>query len=403
MAFERRQSERFDIILVIEFRSLTKSLGYSPGVTRNFSHDGLSFEYHSCAIDAGEVLDFKLKHLHKQFSVSALGKIVWVKRSGFNCEAGIRFLAMNRDEKNRLMELTSMYEDIPWESFYYNRDSGSRTTGTVAETSVPDVDVSHGERLTGENRHAADEALSQSRCTENGATDDSKGDHSLTSAQDVPASIKGRKKGERSFASFAKVLAAIIVSIVIITFEDINIRIPEEEIIAGEEMKDETAETPAVADISREGPEQFQNAAPEEEQRSVAKREKLIEITISDDQLVSQPAYKDQGGSFFQIGRFVIAMGIADREPIGITNTFSALAGTVYCFLEARNITEDRTVNLLWYHEGKEMAKVELPLKKGERWRTYSSKRLDGIRGSWKVELQDNSKRVIEAITFTVD
>jgi hypothetical protein len=49
------------------------------------------------------------------------------------------------------------------------------------------------------------------------------------------------------------------------------------------------------------------------------------------------------------------------------------------------------------------MAIVNLPLKKGAKWRTYSSKRLGGLKGEWKVELQDADSNLLQTVGFTVE
>ncbi len=105
----------------------------------------------------------------------------------------------------------------------------------------------------------------------------------------------------------------------------------------------------------------------------------------------------------FTIQRFVIAGSVEDREPVGVVNAFASTTEKVYCFLEAGNITKDTTVSFVWYHGDKKMATVTLPLRKGSRWRTYSSKKLGGLKGDWKVELQDAGGNVIETVAFSVE
>ena len=104
----------------------------------------------------------------------------------------------------------------------------------------------------------------------------------------------------------------------------------------------------------------------------------------------------------FIIERMVISGKIVDLEPIAIGEVFSAVTEKVYCFLETRDIDEDTLVSLVWYFENKEMTRVSLPLTKGPRWRTYSSKKLGGLKGDWKVELQDSSGIVHNSVTFQV-
>jgi len=105
----------------------------------------------------------------------------------------------------------------------------------------------------------------------------------------------------------------------------------------------------------------------------------------------------------FIISRMVICGKIADTEPVAIGGTFSAVTEKVYCFLEARNIEEDTTVSFVWYFENQEMARVVLPLTKGKRWRTYSSKKLAGLKGNWRVELHDYSGIVLNSVSFQVE
>ncbi len=105
----------------------------------------------------------------------------------------------------------------------------------------------------------------------------------------------------------------------------------------------------------------------------------------------------------FTIQRFVIAGSVEDREPVGVVNAFAFTTEKVYCFLEAGNITRDTTVSFVWYHGDKKMATVTLPLRKGSRWRTYSSKKLGGLKGDWKVELQDAAGNILETVAFSVE
>ena len=104
----------------------------------------------------------------------------------------------------------------------------------------------------------------------------------------------------------------------------------------------------------------------------------------------------------FIINRMVICESVTDREPVAIADTFSANTERVYCFLEAGKIESDTTISFVWYFEGREMARVSLPLAKGIRWRTYSSKKLAGLKGNWKVELQESSGIVLNSASFLV-
>ncbi len=118
--------------------------------------------------------------------------------------------------------------------------------------------------------------------------------------------------------------------------------------------------------------------------------------------LSSPPPASSMDDPGFIINRMVICGKIADHEPVAIANTFSANTEKLFCFLEARQIEHDTTVSFVWYFEGKETARVSLPLTKGWRWRTYSSKKIAGLKGNWKVELQESSGIVLHSVSFQV-
>ena len=104
----------------------------------------------------------------------------------------------------------------------------------------------------------------------------------------------------------------------------------------------------------------------------------------------------------FIITRMVICERIAGKEPVATSDIFSANSEKLFCFLEAEQIEHDTTVSFVWYFEGKETARVSLPLTKGMRWRTYSSKKIAGLKGNWKVELQESSGIILNSVSFQV-
>lgn len=104
----------------------------------------------------------------------------------------------------------------------------------------------------------------------------------------------------------------------------------------------------------------------------------------------------------FTITRMVMSENVAEREPVGQTNTFSADTGTVFCFLETKDIEFDRIVSFVWYYEGQEKARIDLPIQKGRRWRTYSSKKIANLKGNWTVELQEESGIILNSVSFQV-
>ena len=126
-----------------------------------------------------------------------------------------------------------------------------------------------------------------------------------------------------------------------------------------------------------------------------------ILITLSVSLIFVLPSYSMDDPEF-SISRMVMCERVADREPIGIADTFTADVETVFCFLETQNINVDTTISLVWYFEGQEKARITLPLQKGPRWRTYSNKKLAHMKGNWTVELQENSGIVLSTVSFRV-
>jgi hypothetical protein len=110
-----------------------------------------------------------------------------------------------------------------------------------------------------------------------------------------------------------------------------------------------------------------------------------------------------ESSAVMTINRFVACQAVEEREPVGATNAFAAGTETAYAYLEAASISADVQVNFVWFHEDKEVARVDLTIRQGNRWRTYSSKKLAGRPGSWRVEVQDAEKAVLATVDFTVE
>lgn len=111
----------------------------------------------------------------------------------------------------------------------------------------------------------------------------------------------------------------------------------------------------------------------------------------------------EKGAQLFSISTMVVAEDVQDREPVGVAETFPASTEKVYCFIEAKNISEDTEATFVWYHEAKEMRTFTLPIMQGHRWRTFAYKNLYGKTGNWKVEVKDKTGTPVKSITFKVE
>jgi hypothetical protein len=105
----------------------------------------------------------------------------------------------------------------------------------------------------------------------------------------------------------------------------------------------------------------------------------------------------------FTIARLVVGTGVEDKEPVGVAETFPEATEKVYCFLEATEITKDTEVSFVWWHGGKEIHKIALPLQTGPRWRTFAYKNIGGMKGDWKVEIRDSGGNLVQEVAFKVE
>jgi len=105
----------------------------------------------------------------------------------------------------------------------------------------------------------------------------------------------------------------------------------------------------------------------------------------------------------FNIARLVVGTGVEKSEPVGTAETFPVSTEKVYCFIEATQIQKDTEISFVWSYGGKEMLKTTIPLKAGDKWRTYANKNLRGLKGEWKVEIKDSDGKVLKDVKFKME
>ncbi len=101
---------------------------------------------------------------------------------------------------------------------------------------------------------------------------------------------------------------------------------------------------------------------------------------------------------------FLFGIGIdkETRAVIGEATTFPAEGEKVYCLTRVHGMSPPTTVTHAWYHEGKTMARVDLPVG-SENWRTWSFKsKFPAWTGSWEVKVLDQDGMVLGAAGFEV-
>lgn len=115
---------------------------------------------------------------------------------------------------------------------------------------------------------------------------------------------------------------------------------------------------------------------------------------------VSLFAAEHVDGDGVRVERIAICKDVQDRVPIDMDTTFSADAGSLYCFTRIEGATDTTSVTHVWYYGEKKMAEVTLPVR-SIRWRTWSNKRLlPRWTGTWTVVILSETGTPLTQTSF---
>jgi len=208
---ERRASERLDIYRVIQFKSVKAAAGYSFGISRNLSYEGLSFESQAVDIEPGEELELAFKNPHGGVVVSCRGSIIWKKESDkFKTFAGIRFQNLNQIAKDNIMDMLSLSGDMLPDIFprrEYARPSVKETNDTEAHKEEPEpARRTEGQLYSGETEISDDKAYV------------SKAD--IYDSNLIPEKNDHRKKTGLYIIAASLVLTAIVITVFVLLSND---------------------------------------------------------------------------------------------------------------------------------------------------------------------------------------
>jgi len=93
---------------------------------------------------------------------------------------------------------------------------------------------------------------------------------------------------------------------------------------------------------------------------------------------------------------------IKDHSPVDKVAIYPAQNGKLYCYSRIEGAQEATGIEHLWFYEGKEMARVRLPIR-SLNWRTYSSKKiLSQWKGRWQVRVLSDAGDELAATNFIV-
>ena len=103
------------------------------------------------------------------------------------------------------------------------------------------------------------------------------------------------------------------------------------------------------------------------------------------------------------VEEIVFCTSIADRQPVGIDTTFSSDIERIYCFTKIVGVNAEESVKHIWYFNDEKKAEIELTIK-ANPWRTWSSKKIvPSWKGSWKVNVVDDSGNILISKSFKVE
>ncbi len=118
--------------------------------------------------------------------------------------------------------------------------------------------------------------------------------------------------------------------------------------------------------------------------------------------IFAQEASKGGDSTEIKLEKIACGSGVADRELTGQDTVFSVESGTIYCWTLFTGGAPGNSVTHVWSLDGKEMARVSLPVDY-PRTRTWSSKKIfAGAEGKWRVEVVDSRDSVLAAVEFVV-
>jgi hypothetical protein len=103
-----------------------------------------------------------------------------------------------------------------------------------------------------------------------------------------------------------------------------------------------------------------------------------------------------------KVAELTVCQEVVDRACQAPSRSFGPEIEMISCLSKVDGATGEAFVSHVWTFEGKEVRRVKLPLRTTS-YRTWSSKRVKGLPGKWKVEVFDPLDRSIGVVEFAVE
>lgn len=156
---------------------------------------------------------------------------------------------------------------------------------------------------------------------------------------------------------------------------------------APEPEKADTVKQAVEPEVSEEAVEAEQATEPEAAEEA-GESEPAVEPETAEEAVEAAPVLSVQDMAF--------CGSVVDREPVMRDSTFSPDIGQLICWTNVSNDGGEGSVEHVWYYNGEEVARVELPAKYS-RNRVWSAKKiLPEWTGKWTVAVMAGSEKLGE-------
>lgn len=109
----KRKFQRYDVPLIVKFRTTYGPTSYSLGLLKNLSYQGIGLESRDFTFIPNENLEMEIKLPQNAASVSLFGSVIWKRSDGNINYAGIQFKVKNKALHQEVMNKISSYGNIP--------------------------------------------------------------------------------------------------------------------------------------------------------------------------------------------------------------------------------------------------------------------------------------------------
>jgi hypothetical protein len=116
---------------------------------------------------------------------------------------------------------------------------------------------------------------------------------------------------------------------------------------------------------------------------------------------LGQEELQGRVGGEMTLARAVVGTGVDNMEPVGAAGTFPPPRKESSASSRPQH-SQDMELAFVWSLGGKELWKINLPVKAGPKWRTWAHKNVAGQKGDWKVEIKD-AEEGFKRVKFKVE